>query len=121
MEKPSQALLDLVGTKTRATDYRIAKLLGVTRSAVSRWRTGDGEMSPVTVERACQLAGIVDVFRWRILIEAEREKGPDGDFARAVRADLERLAANKPIDRNGYLGTLLQACAARSPRSRCPR
>lgn len=76
------------------SDYRAGKLLGTSTSAISRWRTGIGHMSPSNIAKACELAGIIDRhWEWQIRIGAEREQGPDGDPFRDAVKDLDSIAA----------------------------
>jgi hypothetical protein len=104
MSNATQRLIDRVrASNGNCSDYRVGKLLGVSTSAVSRWRTGTGHMSTANVEAACKAAGIKDVFRWEMLIEAEREQGADGDFARRVRDEFRELDAGRPAPKDGYL------------------
>lgn len=78
------------------TDYRVAKLLAVTRSTVSAWRTRKGHMSMANIARACELAGIPEqTWEWELRIGAEREQGPDGDVYRSAVKDLESVKAGR--------------------------
>lgn len=91
MRTASQNLLDHVSAaRGGISDYAIGKLLKVSSAAVSRWRVGHSHMSEANITAACALLGKrTDVGRWQIMIGAEREKGPDGDYYRAMRRDFE--------------------------------
>jgi hypothetical protein len=109
----SQALLDLVLDAQQCTDYRAAPLLGVQKSAVSRWRTGRGHMGNATVERACELAKCPELaWYFIIIISAEREKGPDGDCFRTVAATIKTELEGKP--RTQTTEKVVHALAARA-------
>lgn len=98
-------LLDVLReSQGNCTDYRAGKLLGVSTSAVSRWRTGNGHMSDLNVKEACKLAGLgeADTWRWRARVGAEREKTPAGDVFRDLLEDFERQERNEP-PRPGHL------------------
>jgi hypothetical protein len=109
MPNTTQRLLDLVSEANAncSSDYRIGKLLGVSTSAVSRWRTGVGHMSQGNVVAACKVAGIRDAWRWIVFVGSEREQGPDGDFYREVREDFEALERGGKAKKGGYLHMLI--------------
>jgi transcriptional regulator with XRE-family HTH domain len=108
MSTATQQLLDRIKAAHGFSDYRIAKLMGITSASVSRWRTGVGHMSQANVLRACEILGKgEDVFRWQMRIEAERELGPDGDFARRVVLDFERAARGEQLGEDSWLGILI--------------
>lgn len=108
MENATTRLIDLISAaNANCTDYRVGKLLEVSTSAVSRWRTGVGHMSEANVTQACKLAGIKDVFRWQAFVGAERELGPDGDHWREIRDDFLRIDAGRQPKKDGYLYSLV--------------
>lgn len=104
METATTRLLDLIRqAHGNCTDYRAGKLLGVSTSAISRWRVGAGHMSPALIIKACQLAGERDVFRWEMYIGAERERGPDGEFFRKVSKEFRALDQQEQPQKDWYL------------------
>jgi transcriptional regulator with XRE-family HTH domain len=107
MSTATQRLLDLIKTAHGYSDYRVAKEMGVTSSSVSRWRTGHGHMSAANVVAACELAAEKDVFRWQMFIGAERETGPEGDFARRMVDDFERAARGELLSEDSWLRILI--------------
>lgn len=68
-----------------ASDNACAKHLGVGRSAVSKWRNGEGHPDADLVQVMCEATG-EPITRWMPLIEAERARSP------AVRKAWLRLA-----------------------------
>lgn len=106
----TQQLLDLVrAAQGGISDYRVGKLMGVSTSAVSRWRTGDGHMSETNITAACKLlGGKPDVGRWQYFIGAEREKGPDGDHYRTMRREFETLDRGGKLDKNSPLRIFIE-------------
>lgn len=107
-------LLDaLRASHDNCTDYRAGKLLGVSTSAVSRWRLGQGHMSMANVSHACELAGVAaDTWEWQIRIGAEREKGPDGDIYREALKDLESFRSNGEPSPHGLFALLRNSSRA---------
>ena len=57
-----------------ASDYRIAKLLGITRASVSRFRTGKGSFCDETAIRAAELLGIEPL---KVIAAANAERSKD--------------------------------------------
>jgi|GEM_PF-5665690 len=114
MATATQQLLDLVRVAQNCTDYRAAKLLGISDASVSRWRTGGGHMSAGTIVKACNLAGEKNVGRWQIFIGAERELGPDGDWYRDMRADMLKAEAGEKLDKSSSLSVLLRGLRTRT-------
>lgn len=104
----TQRLLDLVRASVEPpTDYQVAKVMQVTRSTVSAWRTGKGHMSMANVSRACDLAGIPQqTWEWQIRVGAEREKTAEGDIYREALKDLESYRASGEPSPNGLFALL---------------
>jgi hypothetical protein len=104
METSTIRLLNLIAQANgNCSDYRIGKLIDVTDSAVSRWRTGNGHMGQSAIIRACKAAGQADIFRWQVEIGAEREKEADGDFYRKVRDEFHALDTHQKPTEGWYL------------------
>lgn len=104
----SVELLDLLRAALGdASDYRAAKELNVSSSAVSLWRSGKAHMSPETVLRACELAGIRDVFYWNFKIAAERETGKVQEHAHAMLGEIASMRRTGHAPAGGLLETLL--------------
>jgi predicted transcriptional regulator len=67
-------LLDaLKASQDNASDYRVAKLLGVTQQTISKYRVGQSPISAEKMIIACELAGL-DPVEWLIKLQAERAK-----------------------------------------------
>lgn len=58
------------------SDNAAATALGVQRSAVSKWRVGEGHAGPAAVMQMCDKTG-EPLNKWLPRIEAERAKGDD--------------------------------------------
>lgn len=110
MRTASQDLLDQVSAAQGGiSDYAISKLLRVSSAAVSRWRVGHSHMSEANITAACNLLGrYPNIGRWQYLIGAEREKGPDGDYYRAMRRDFETLDRGGKLDKNSPLRIFIE-------------
>lgn len=91
---PTVRLLDEVSAALGGiTDYRIAKLLGITTQRVSQWRVGKSGMGATRAIDLCELAWPGDEtkkLRWLIELEREREKD---ERARELWARLARQVA----------------------------
>jgi len=59
-----------------ASDYRIAKELGVSKTTVSNWRVGKGTMSDATAVRVAELLGENPAYILAV-VHAERTESPD--------------------------------------------
>jgi transcriptional regulator with XRE-family HTH domain len=104
MENPTVRLIDLIRrAHGGCSDYRIAKILGVEDSAVSRWMNGRGQMSDSLITRACIEAKVEDPLRWRAFIGAVRERGPEGDHWREKRDDFLLMESGFPPREGGEL------------------
>jgi len=110
MENATTRLLDLLrASQGGCTDYRVAQLLGVTRSTVSRWRTGEGHMSEANImEAAKHLGPRFDVGRAMVFIGAEREKGPDGEYYRRARRDFEIVESGGTLPDDSLLRIFIE-------------
>lgn len=103
----TQTLVELVRRSLGGvSDYRIAKTLGVTQTALIHWRSGASHMRDETAARAAQVAGL-DPLEWLLRVAADRERGEltSATLADAV-ADIEALRAGRKPKRGGLLDTL---------------
>lgn len=116
MTTATTRLLDaLRAANGNCTDYRAGKLLGVSTSAVSRWRVGIGHMSDANVIEACHRAGLEHrTWQWRIRIGAEREKGPDGEMYRDMLVDIERMERSQEPRKGHLVYTLIHGISGRA-------
>lgn len=55
------------------SDYRAAKLIGVSQPTVSEWRTGNRPISPEKMLKACEMAEL-DAVEWLLALYRERAK-----------------------------------------------
>jgi transcriptional regulator with XRE-family HTH domain len=79
-------------SKLNATDYRMAKLLGITQSATSNYALGKRVMDDTT---AAKLAGLLGIEAMEIIAaaNAEREKGEKKEFWENFYKRLGGIAA----------------------------
>jgi len=59
------------------SDYRLAKVIGITHSAVSNYRAGKSMPDARVLEQLCALSGD-DLAVFAAQIQAERERTPEG-------------------------------------------
>lgn len=109
MRTASQRLLDLVRESNGdCTDYRAGKLMGVSTSAITKWRTGSGHMNADNVAKACELAGIPHrAFYWTTAVAADRETGVAREQAIQVLEDLQRMEKGLEPREGGIVHTLI--------------
>lgn len=105
MTNATNALLVAACAALKCSDYRIAKLLGISSPSVSRWRTSTGHMSDDHAARLAELAGL-DPAEWVLRIAAERE--PDGPGTAAMRDAIRRLSGRAAA----VILTVAAACMA---------
>ncbi|MBL8433666.1 MAG: hypothetical protein JNL99_01900 [Zoogloea sp.] len=70
------------------SDYAVAKLLGVTRSAVSKYRLGGSHLDDATAIKAAALAGLNPGF---VIACAHRERAKTAEEKAVWTSMLERL------------------------------
>jgi len=109
MQTETRRLLELVRlANAGCSDYRLAQIMGVTRSTISLWVHGKGHMSPANVTKACALSGYRDVGREQMFIAAEREKGPDGAFYREFKDDLLKVERGEEPSEHGWVRQIIE-------------
>jgi hypothetical protein len=114
MENPTLQLIELLRlAHGGCSDYRIAKILEVEDSAVSRWVNARGHMSDTLITRACRAAHVEDPLRWRAFIGAERERGPEGDHWREKRDDFLRMESGLAPKEGSELHLFIKAIRER--------
>lgn len=102
----TQRLLDEAARRLGGiSDYRLAKLMRVTPSAVSRWRTGVGHMANNHVVQACALASLPQL-EWIARVAADRESPETGQVFRQMVADIEAAKRGKVPDPKGLFAFL---------------
>ena len=102
--KTIKLLDDLSAAKEGASDYAIAKHLGVTKQAVSLWRTGKGSMG----DNACIVAAKILKRPLHELLIISAEEKAESDEARAtwtkIAKQLSKTAAVGVIATLGITG-----------------
>lgn len=71
-----------------ASDYRAAKILGVTTSAVSKWRNGTESFSPTTAKKVAEELGIDEEI---VVIESQIDRCKSPEEAAIWQRVLRRL------------------------------
>lgn len=95
-------------------DAEIARIVGVSRATISRWR--DGECAP-SAEQARHLAALLEAPAGMVMAEAEAERTKDA-ATRAEWLRVARLCSGQAITRTGLgllLAVTLQMTAAPQP------
>jgi transcriptional regulator with XRE-family HTH domain len=90
--KTTVEFLDAVSAKLGgASDYAIAKELGVTRSAVSRYRNGHGGFDD---ETAMKVARVLDIDPGAVVTAAHAERSKSPELRRVWASLADRFAVN---------------------------
>jgi transcriptional regulator with XRE-family HTH domain len=90
--KTTVEFLDAVSAKLGgASDYAIAKELGVTRSAVSRYRNGHGGFDD---ETAVKVARVLDIDPGAVLTAAHAERSKSPEIRRMWASLADRFSLN---------------------------
>jgi transcriptional regulator with XRE-family HTH domain len=77
------------------SDYKAAKLLGVSQPTMSKYRNGDLPMSPERIIMACQLANL-NPLEWLLRLHLERARcTPEKDLWNLALDSLPASAAKE--------------------------
>lgn len=95
-------LTELKAANGGASDYRVAKLLGVSKQNVSAWQNGRAYMSDSVGIRAAMLLGL-DPDMVLIELHIEREKGHDtSPIWKSIKERLGKAAMPVVVGFAGY-------------------
>lgn len=103
-----------------ASDYEIAKRLGVTRATVSKWRTGTGSMSDETALIAASFASQETPEALLLEMAAERTTSEKARTAYRRIAETLRRAAALTLAGMGFFAGISHAPISRSAEVNAP-